>query len=81
VPREGLVSPYRARSHVMRNVRWLAVLPFLGMLVGPFFVNRVTPFVLGMPLLLAWIVAWVILTSIIMAIVYRLDPENREPRA
>ena len=28
----------------MRMVRWLALLPFLAMLVGPFFVNRVTPF-------------------------------------
>jgi hypothetical protein len=27
----------------MRAVRWLAVLPFLAMLVGPFFLNRVSP--------------------------------------
>jgi hypothetical protein len=40
-------------------------------------VNRVEPLVLGMPFVLAWIVMWVVLSSIIMAIVYRLDPSNR----
>jgi hypothetical protein len=65
----------------MRILRWLAVLPFLGMLVGPFFVNRTTPLVLGMPLLLAWIVLWVLLTSAVMAVIYVNDPANRdEPR-
>ena len=61
----------------MRYLKWLALVPFIGMLGGPFFVNRVTPFVLGMPFLLAWIVLWVVLTSAIMALIYRLDPENR----
>jgi hypothetical protein len=41
------------------------------------FVNRTEPLILGMPLVLAWIVLWVVLTSAIMAIVYRLDPVNR----
>jgi hypothetical protein len=61
----------------MRYVRWLAALPFLGILGGVFFVNRVTPFVLGMPLLLAWMVAWILLTSAIMALIYWCDPVNR----
>ncbi|MGO9418105.1 DUF3311 domain-containing protein [Roseiarcus sp.] len=34
-------------------IRWLAALPFLGMLIGPVFLNRTQPLVLGMPLLLA----------------------------
>ncbi len=59
-------------------IRWLAALPFLGMLIGPFFVDRVQPLVLGMPLLLAWLVMWVVLTSAIMAVVYFFDPTNRE---
>ncbi|OLL28456.1 hypothetical protein BTH42_27205 [Burkholderia sp. SRS-W-2-2016] len=58
-------------------LRVLAALPFIGMLVGIAFVNRVEPLVLGMPFVLAWIVMWVILSSIIMAIVYKLDPSNR----
>jgi hypothetical protein len=62
----------------MGFLRWLAVLPFLGMLIGPFFVNRATPLVLGMPLLLAWIVLWVLLTSAVMAVIYVNDPANRD---
>jgi len=58
-------------------VRALALLPFLGMLIGPFFLNRVTPFVLGMPFLLAWLVAWILLTAAIMAVIFRLDPTNQ----
>jgi hypothetical protein len=58
-------------------IRWLAVLPFLGMLIGPFFLNRVEPFVLGMPFLLAWLVMWVVLASAIMATIYAFDPANR----
>ena len=63
----------------MRNLRWLAALPFLGMLVGPFFLNRVEPYVLGLPLLLAWLVFCVVLTSAIMGVIYATDPENRTP--
>lgn len=64
----------------MRHIRWLALLPFLGMLVGPFFVNRVTPYVFGMPFLLAWLVGWILLTAMIMAVIFRLDPANRDDR-
>jgi len=62
----------------MRSIRWLAVVPFFALIVGPFFVNRATPLVLGLPFLLAWIVAWILLTSIIMAVIYATDPANRE---
>ena len=61
----------------MRYARWLAVLPFLGILVGVPFLNRVEPYILGLPLVLAWIVLWVVLTAVIMAVIYRLDPANR----
>ena len=64
----------------MRAIRWLAILPFIGMLGGVFFVNSVTPLIFGLPLLLAWIVLWVLLTSAIMALIYLADPENREGR-
>lgn len=63
----------------MRNLRWLAALPFLGILVGPFFLNRVEPFVFGLPLLLAWLVFCVIGTSVVMAVIYLTDPQNRAP--
>jgi Protein of unknown function (DUF3311) len=62
----------------MRLIRLLAVLPFVALLGGPFLVNRFEPTILGMPLLLAWCAAWIVLSSAIMAIVYRFDPENRD---
>jgi hypothetical protein len=60
-------------------IRLLAVLPFLGILVGSFFLNRVEPLIAGLPALLAWLVMWVVLTSVIMGLIYLLDPENRGP--
>ena len=62
----------------MKLIHVLAALPFFGILVGTTFANRVEPFVFGMPFILFWIVLWVLLTSVIMAVVYRLDPANRE---
>ena len=62
----------------MRPVYLLAALPFIGILVGILFANRVEPFVLGLPFILFWIVMWVILSSGIMAIVYALDPANKD---
>jgi hypothetical protein len=60
-------------------IRLLATLPFLGILVGAIFFNRVEPTVLGLPLLLAWLLMWIVLTSAIMGLVYLLDPANRTP--
>ena len=63
----------------MRSIRWLAIVPFLALIIGPFFVNRAEPIVLGLPFLLAWIVVWILITSLIMAVIYAADPANREP--
>jgi cation transporter-like permease len=59
-------------------LRLLSLVPFLGLLVGPIFANRVEPLVFGLPFLLAWVVAWVFMSVAIMACVYRLDPDNRQ---
>jgi hypothetical protein len=48
------------------------------MLASPFFLNRVSPRVLGIPFLLAWLVAWILLTAAIMGVIFWLDPENRD---
>ncbi len=61
----------------MRLIRSLALLPFIGILVGTPFLNRVTPLVLGLPFLFAWLLLWIVLTSVIMLVVYRCDPANR----
>lgn len=61
----------------MRLIHWLALLPFIGMLVGPVVHNAAHPFILGMPFPLGWITTWVVLTAVIMAIIYKLDASNR----
>jgi len=60
-------------------LRLLSLVPFLGLVVGPVFANRVEPLVFGLPFLLAWVVAWVFISVAVMACVYRLDPDNRRP--
>jgi hypothetical protein len=62
----------------MRIIYLLALLPFAALLIGPFFLNRVEPIILGLPFLLAWCVAWVLLTSAIMGVIFRFDPTNRD---
>lgn len=56
----------------------LGALPFVGLIGGVYFANRTEPYVLGMPFLLFWVSLWVVLTSALLAIVYLLDPHNRE---
>ena len=63
----------------MPGTKWLALLPFLGILLGGFFLNRSTPLVFGMPLLLAWLVLCVLMTSVVMGVIYLTDPANRRP--
>ena len=62
----------------MKLIHVLGALPFLGILGVIIFANRVEPFVFGLPFILFWTVTWVVLTSVIMAIVYVLDPANKE---
>ncbi|HVP40091.1 MAG TPA: DUF3311 domain-containing protein [Candidatus Saccharimonadales bacterium] len=65
-----------------RLYRWLALLPALAILVGVPFANRVRPYVLGLPFLMFWILACVLLTSAVMAGIGALDrrpPSEPDP--
>ncbi len=62
----------------MTSLKWLAALPFLAILIGTAFVNSVEPLVFGLPLVLAWLVGWVILTAAIMALIFFNDPANSD---
>ncbi|QXE01032.1 MULTISPECIES: DUF3311 domain-containing protein [Terribacillus] len=62
----------------MKRLYFLTILPFVGMLGFLPLVNRVEPFVLSMPFVMFWIVLWTVLTSIILAVIYKLDPRNKE---
>ena len=64
--------PLKTRLH-----HWLALLPPVGMLGGLPFVNRATPRVLGFPPLLAWTVAWIVITAAVMGVIYALDNRDR----
>lgn len=57
----------------LRRYHCLAALPTIGLLAGVPFANRVEPYVLGLPFLLFWIVAWVVATSAIMWLIWALD--------
>jgi hypothetical protein len=66
----GLDLVHRTRR---RAYRALAIIPAAATLGAPFVANRVEPFVLGMPFLLAWIVGCGVLTSVTLAVIYTLD--------
>ncbi|MGH7708221.1 MAG: DUF3311 domain-containing protein [Vulcanimicrobiaceae bacterium] len=51
----------------------LAVIPALALTVAIPFVNVVEPRILGLPFLLAWITAWILLAPLFMWCVYRGD--------
>ena len=55
----------------------IAAVPFVGVLVGMFFANSVEPYVLGLPFAMFWVVMWVVASSGLMAVVYRLDARDR----
>jgi hypothetical protein len=61
------------RRQRLRPFHWLAIVPPLALLGGIPFVNRVEPYVLGLPFLLFWIVMWVVLTSVTMSVILLLD--------
>src|SRR5579871_6492093 len=50
----------------------LAALPFLAVCLSVWLWDRIYPLVFGLPFNLAWLIAWIPLTSLCMAGVYRL---------
>ncbi|XRG79378.1 DUF3311 domain-containing protein [Rossellomorea sp. GAMAL-10_SWC] len=52
----------------------LSAIPAIGSLSV---INKVEPFVLGMPFVLFWTILWVFLTAIFLLIVNNLDPANK----
>ncbi len=53
--------------------RLLALVPAVAILGAPWVANRIEPRILGMPFLLGWIVFWVLMTSVVMAVIGALD--------
>ena len=55
----------------------LALIPVLALLVGPFFLNRTRPFILGLPFLMFWVSAWAVIAAGAMGALYWLDPRRK----
>ncbi|WP_375089366.1 DUF3311 domain-containing protein [Peribacillus sp. RS7] len=53
----------------------ISAVPALGSL---FVINRIEPYVLGMPFVLFWAICWVCLTSVCLIIANKLDPATKE---
>ncbi len=64
-------------NQVRKYSQLLLIIPFIGMCVLLPVANRIEPYILGLPFLLFWIVLWMILSSVILFIVYKLDPANK----
>ncbi|WHZ02634.1 DUF3311 domain-containing protein [Neobacillus sp. YX16] len=58
-----------------KKVYLLTLIPALGSL---FVINKVEPYVLGLPFVLFWAICWVGLTSLFLIIANKLDPANKE---
>ena len=58
-----------------------ALVPVLALVAGLPFVNRVEPVVVGLPFLLFWILGWVLLTPLFLALSYVLAERDREREA
>ena len=55
----------------------VALVPVLALTAAIPFANRLEPRILGLPFLLAWIVGWILLTPVCMAVVHRLGQRRR----
>ena len=57
----------------------LGAIPFITLVFALPLVNRIEPVILGLPFLLFWILAWVILTPFIIFLAYRLEKKFNPP--
>lgn len=57
----------------------LGAVPFLTLVLALPLVNRIHPVILGLPFLLFWILAWVILTPVILFAAYRVEKKYNPP--
>ena len=57
-------------------LKWLGAIPWIALLGGMPLLNRSEPLILGLPLPLAWAVACTLMSSLVLAIVFLLDPAN-----
>lgn len=76
IPRRVLESPSRVIKRPSLGSILLAVVPFGGMCFSITLWDRMTPRVLGLPFNIFWILAWLVLTPVVMGIVYRMEKKR-----
>lgn len=54
----------------------VALIPFCAMCFSVSAWDRIYPMVLGLPFNFFWLLAWIVLTSVCMWIVYRIESER-----
>lgn len=69
-------SPSRVIKRPSLGSILLAVVPFGGMCFSITLWDRMTPRVLGLPFNIFWILAWLVLTPVVMGIVYRMEKKR-----
>jgi hypothetical protein len=57
----------------------IAFAPAIALLAGLPFVNRLEPFVLGLPLLLCWFAGWVLVTPVFLGLAYLVHEPPSAP--
>jgi len=60
----------------MKKKIWLYLFSMIPAIGSLSVVNKVEPYVLGMPFVLFWLMMWVVLTSLFLYIVNILDTSN-----
>lgn len=61
----------------MRLIHWITIFPCVAMLLGVVLHNKVYPLIFGLPFPLGWITVWIVITSLVMLVVYNIDPNNK----
>ncbi len=56
----------------------LGAIPFAAMCFSVSLWDRVEPRILGLPFNLAWLVGWIVLTSVCLAIAYRVETASEK---
>ena len=57
----------------------LGAVPFITLVFALPLVNRIHPVILGLPFLLFWILAWVMLTPLVLYAAYRVEKKYNPP--
>jgi hypothetical protein len=56
----------------------LALIPFAAMCLSVGLWDRLNPRILGLPFNLAWLIGWIVLSSICMRLAYRLETRRNQ---